>query len=59
MMRKLEIGVSRNLSLSGIVTIILGAMYVGAMAMAGVLILVQCTSREDLRRGAGGISTKK
>ena len=49
MMRKLEIGVSRNLSLSGIVTIILGAMYVGAMAMAVFLILVQCTSREDLR----------
>ena len=49
MMRKLEIGVSRNLSLSGIVTIILGAMYVGAMAMVVFLILVQCTSREDLR----------
>ena len=49
MMRKLEIGVSRNMNLSGIVTMILGAMYVGAMAMAVFLILVQCTSREDLR----------
>ena len=48
MMRKLEIGVSRNMNLSGIDTIILGAMYVGAMAMAVFLILVQCTSREDL-----------
>ena len=46
MMRKLEIGVSRNLSLSGIVTIILGAMYVGAMAV--FLILVQLQSRKDL-----------
>ena len=41
MMRKLEIGVSRNMNLSGIVTMILGAMYVGAMAMAVFLILVQ------------------
>ena len=49
MMRKLEIGVSRNMNLSGIVTMILGAMYVGAMAMAVFLILVQCISREDLR----------
>ena len=49
MMRKLEIGVSRNMNLSGIVTMILGAMYVGAMAMAVFLILVQYTSREDLR----------
>ena len=49
MMRKLEIGVSRNMNLSGIVTIILGAMYVGAMAMAVFLILVQYTSREGMR----------
>ena len=48
MMRKLEIGVSRNMNLSGIVTIILGAMYVGAMAMAVFLILVQFQSREGL-----------
>ena len=41
MMRKLEIGVSRNMNLSGIVTMILGAMYVGAMAMVVFLILVQ------------------
>ena len=40
---------SRNMSLSGIGTVILGAMYVGAMAMAVFLILVQYTSREDLR----------
>ena len=49
MMRKLEIGVSRNMNLSGIVTMILGAMYVGAMAMAVFLILVQYTSREGMR----------
>ncbi len=48
MMRKLEIGVSRNMNLSGIVTMILGAMYVGAMAMAVFLILVQYTSREGM-----------
>ena len=48
MMRKLEIGVSRNMSLSGIGTIILGAMNVGAMAMAVFLILVQFQRREDL-----------
>ena len=48
MMRKLEIGVSRNMNLSGIVTMILGAMYVGAMAMAVFLILVQFQRREGL-----------
>jgi len=48
MMRKLEIGVSLRLSLSGIVTIILGAMYVGAMAMAVFLIIVQFQRRKDL-----------
>ena len=31
MMRKLEIGVSRNMNLSGIVTMILGAMYAGVL----------------------------
>ena len=50
MMRKLEIGVSLNLSLSGIVTMILGVMYVGAMAMAVFLILVQLQSREGTPR---------
>ena len=48
MMRKLEIGVSRNMNLSGIVTMILGAMYVGAMAMAVFLILVQFQRREGM-----------
>ena len=46
MMRKLEIGVSRNMNLSGIVTMILGAMYVGAMAMVVFLIVVQLQSRK-------------
>ena len=50
MMRKLEIWVSRSLSLSGIATIILGAMHVGAIVMAVFLILVQFKSREDLPR---------
>ena len=50
MMRKLEIGVSRNMSLSGIGTIILGAMYVGAMAMVVFLILVQLQSRKRTPR---------
>ena len=48
MMRKLEIGVSRNMNLSGIVTIILGAMYVGAMAVVVFLILVQFQRREGM-----------
>ena len=50
MMRKLEIVVSRNMNLSGIVTMILGAMYVGAMAMAVFLILVQLQSRKRTPR---------
>ena len=50
MMRKLEIGVSRNMNLSGIVTMILGAMYVGAMAMVVFLILVQLQSRKRTPR---------
>ena len=50
MMRKLEIGVSRNMNLSGIVTMILGAMYVGAMAMVMFLILVQLQSRKRTPR---------
>ena len=48
MMHKLEIGVSRNMNLSGIVTMILGAMYVGAMAMAVFLILVQFQRRQGM-----------
>ena len=50
MMRKLEIGVSRNMNLSGIVTVILGAMYVGAMAMVVFLIMVQLQSRKRMPR---------
>ena len=50
MMRKLEIGVSRNMNLSGIVTMILGAMYVGAMAMVVFLIMVQLQSRKRMPR---------
>ena len=41
---------SRNMNLSGIVTIILGAMYVGAMAMVVFLIMVQLQSRKRMPR---------
>ena len=49
MVRELKIGVFGSLDLSDIGIMILGAMYVGAMAMAVFLILVQCTSREGMR----------